>query len=101
MAKKKSRKLRKLIAAVILIGLVGGTIATVMLRKKDSMLCVMGLQPHKRVQQVALLASPLLIVMLPKRGLIYCSGVHRKNKLQLRKLALNKRKLQKQLQGHL
>ena len=35
MAKKKSRKLRKLIAAVILIGLVGGTIATVMLRKKE------------------------------------------------------------------
>jgi len=35
MGKKKSRKLRKLITAVVLIGLVGGTIAAVMLRKKE------------------------------------------------------------------
>lgn len=35
MAKKKSRKLRKIIVALILVGVVGGTAATLLLRKKE------------------------------------------------------------------
>ncbi len=35
MAKKKPRKLRKIIVALVLLGVVGGTVATVLLRKKE------------------------------------------------------------------